>query len=250
MIGLQEYIINNNIKVYEFAKEINMSASAVWRWIHLNKVPDKYHDIICDKLNIDKDYINKVVNNVNTYQPRNKGFNAYKICDNIIIIYLERKDGSIWETIIDTDDLEKLKVLNYSWHVGYAHCNKEYYVMATIYYTDENKRKKSTTKNLNSIIMNVPSGYHVDHINHNPLDNRKENLRILPNCNNSKNRKSKNSNNKSGYRNVCWIRNQWCVQLQINGKNKRLGFFDDVEEAGKFAEEMREKYYGEFKGAS
>ena len=38
------------------------------------------------------------------------------------------------------------------------------------------------------------------------------------------------------------------VQLQINRKNKILGYFDDVHEAGRFAEEMRQKYYGEFKG--
>lgn len=40
------------------------------------------------------------------------------------------------------------------------------------------------------------------------------------------------------------------VQLQINGKNKVLGKFSDVHEAGRFAEEMRQKYYGEFAGKS
>jgi hypothetical protein len=90
----------------------------------------------------------------------------------------------------------------------------------------------------------------IDHKNHKGLDNRKENLRLVNKSKNAKHRNGKNKNNKSGYRNVCWISkyNKWCVQLQINGRNTLLGKFDDVHEAGRFAEEMRQKYYGEFKG--
>jgi hypothetical protein len=90
----------------------------------------------------------------------------------------------------------------------------------------------------------------VDHINHDTLDNRKANLRITQNENNSKHRKGKNSNNKSGYRNVCWLKKygKWVVLLQINGVNTILEKFDDVDEAGSYAEEMRQKYYGEFAG--
>ena len=44
--------------------------------------------------------------------------------------------------------------------------------------------------------------------------------------------------------------NVWVVQLQINKKNTVLGKFpkDQLEEAGKFAEQMRQKYYGKFAG--
>lgn len=42
------------------------------------------------------------------------------------------------------------------------------------------------------------------------------------------------------------LTNNWIVQLQINGKNTKLGRFDDVDVAGKFAEEMRQKYYQNF----
>jgi len=40
------------------------------------------------------------------------------------------------------------------------------------------------------------------------------------------------------------------VQLHLEGKNKILGYFDNVDEAGVFAEQMRKKYYGEFAGKS
>ena len=90
----------------------------------------------------------------------------------------------------------------------------------------------------------------VDHINNNDLDNRKSNLRIADRDDNSKNRKSKNSNNKSGYRNVCNINGWWCVQLMINGKNTRLARFKNVDEAGTYAEVARQKYYGDYAGRS
>lgn len=98
--------------------------------------------------------------------------------------------------------------------------------------------------------MGVENGLTVDHENHQTLDNRKENLRVLPQTYNLRHRKGANCNNTSGYRNVCWLKDkeQWCVQLQVDGKNTRLGFFDDLDEAGKFAEQMREKYYGIYKG--
>ena len=82
------------------------------------------------------------------------------------------------------------------------------------------------------------------------MDNRKSNLRIIENSNNLKNRKSKNKNNKSGYRNVSLINGKWVVQLQVDGKNKRLGSFayDELDKAGRFAEEMRLRYYGKFAG--
>lgn len=94
------------------------------------------------------------------------------------------------------------------------------------------------------------NGRFVDHKNSDTLNNRKSNLRIVIDSNNSKNRKSKNSNNTSGYRNVSWSKscNKWIVQMQINKKNTVLGKFDNVHEAGRFAEEMRKKYYGEFAG--
>lgn len=70
---------------------------------------------------------------------------------------------------------------------------------------------------------------------------------------NTKHRKGKNSNNVTGYRNVAYIKRDkhpYWVQIMINGKNTPLGKFDDVDEAGEFAERMRQKYYKDFAGES
>ena len=92
----------------------------------------------------------------------------------------------------------------------------------------------------------------VDHKNHNTLDNTRANIKVIADKHNSTNRKTRNSNNKSGYRNVSWSKSseKWIIQLQINGKNKILGYFpyEQLEEAGAFAEQMRQKYYGEYAG--
>ena len=95
-------------------------------------------------------------------------------------------------------------------------------------------------------------GKRIDHINRDIRDNRKANLRVVTIIQNATNRTKKNSNNKSGYRNVSWHKSSktWMVQLQIDGKNVRLKDFpyDKLDEAGEYAEKMRQKYYGEYAG--
>ena len=152
-------------------------------------------------------------------------------------------------TIIDLDEYEKVKNFPYSWHSYYNAHTKTYYALATEY-RGVNEHPRSRNMFLQTLIMNPnrDKNIEIDHINHNTLDNRKENLRVVSFLHNSQHRKAKNSNNKSGYRNVAVIDGKFVVQLQLNGKNTKLGIFTDVDEAGKFAKEMREKYYGKYAG--
>ena len=174
--------------------------------------------------------------------PPIKGFNDYEVRDKTTAIFLYKTNGEKFETLIDTEDLERIKELGLHWHLRYAPKTKSYYAKAT-----GNKYNHSNKSNiyLHMIIMcsDFNKKQYVNHKNHNTLDNRKNNLEIDTNRGNSQKRIKPNSNNKSGNRNVCWILGQWWVQMQINGKNKVLGKFDDVHEAGIFAKEMRNKYY-------
>lgn len=113
----------------------------------------------------------------------------------------------------------------------------------TKYLGTTDKKPKYKTIYMHQLIMGVEGYTYIDHGNHNTLDNRKENLKITTNDINTKNRRDKNKNNTSGYRNVSLVKGKYIVQLQIDGKNTVLGSFDDVHEAGKRAEEMRSKYY-------
>lgn len=172
--------------------------------------------------------------------------------NNIAKIELRRRGKeSLW-SIIDLDDLDRVLKFPYTWFSFNDYENDTCYAVASKYIGFCDKKKKSTPVLLHVFILNYEGDNRVDHINHDTLDNRKSNLRESTIKNNGMNRKSKNKNNKSGYRNVCWDKkcDKWNVQLQVDGKNTVLARFPEsqLEEAGEFAELMRTKYYGNFAG--
>jgi hypothetical protein len=175
--------------------------------------------------------------------------NEYKIVDNYVVVYYTQNDGKTFEILFDLEDLELVQNLSYS--IGITKCKHGTKPYAKIYkYLGMIEGKpKYKAFYLHRILLNFPDSF-VDHINHNTLDNRKSNLRLCTNEQNTKHKHGKNKNNKSGYRNVSWSEyyNKWLVQLQIDGKNHCLGKFSNVHDAGAFAKEMRRIYYGEFEG--
>lgn len=181
------------------------------------------------------------------------GFNDYEIKDDYAVIFIKRRNGEIFEVKVDIPDLEKLKTYGYAWHVYLNGGNGLWYARRSVCTKKENGKWTYDAIYLHRFLTDVTKEEYVDHINaKETLDNRQSNLRKTTISKNSRNRKSKNSNNTSGYRNVMWDKQnkKWVVQIQIEGKNTRVGTFNDVDEAGKFAEEMRNKYYKEFKGNS
>lgn len=176
--------------------------------------------------------------------------NRYVIEGNITKIVLRENDNEYIETIIDTEDLQKFIDFKYSWFAAYLQSPKSYYAHCTEYTGIVNGEPTHRTIGMQCFILGLQGNdnCHVDHINHDSLDNRKENLRITTGGNNCRHRGSVNCNNKIGYRNICYMNGKYVVQLQVDGKNKCLGRFDVLDDAIVFAEEMRIKYYGEFAG--
>lgn len=175
--------------------------------------------------------------------------NNFVINGDVAYIELNSKSGNTY-TIIDIDDLEKIKQIDGKWYASYYSDLKGYYVKVQIDNGIKNGKKKYTSIFLHRYITNAPKGYLVDHKNHNTLDNRKFNLREVKYSKNGQNRISKNINNKSGYRNVFWNTGlqKWEVSLCRNYKRVYAGYFDDVDEAGRAAEEARRQYYGDYAG--
>ena len=130
------------------------------------------------------------------------------------------------EFYFDLEDYDKIK--DYCWHI-----NKKY--ACTKY--------KNNRIMMHRLIMNCPKDKVVDHINGNTLDNRKSNLRICTQHENSYN-KVKGKNNTSGYKGVSWDKNanKWSVRLH----NKYLGLYNSLEEAVKVSKEFDKNEYGEF----
>ncbi len=75
---------------------------------------------------------------------------------------------------------------------------------------------------MHRIIMNAPKNMEVDHINHNKLDNRKDNLRICTHSQNCMNKKINGFTQRG---------NKFEVNIRIDGQQKYIGKFNTKEEA-------------------
>lgn len=131
-------------------------------------------------------------------------------------------------TMIDLEDVEKVKGYKWAYSYGYA-----------INYS---------VSFLHRLIMNCPDDMVVDHINHNKLDNRKENLRICTQQQNMMNRTTQ-SNNTSGVTGVNWDKqaNKWRVQIAINREHKTLGHYEDIEDAIEARKQAEILYFGDYR---
>ena len=100
---------------------------------------------------------------------------------------------------------------------------------------------------MHRIIMGLcyKDGKQVDHINHNGLDNREENLRI---CTNQQNCQHQRTQNRSMYRGISWHKGdkRWRARIKINGKSIHLGNFKNPINAAKRYDIEARKLFGEF----
>lgn len=93
--------------------------------------------------------------------------------------------------------------------------------------------------------MDCPQYMVVDHINHNTLDNRKSNLRIVPQKINLQNKSGAFKNSKSGIRGVCYHKasGKWYARVYVDRKEVFQKLFNTKEEAEKHVINAREKYH-------
>ena len=159
---------------------------------------------------------------------RNKSvYNRYSINGACAYIHLKHK-GKPCDCIIDVEDLEK--VIN----MGKVCVDVMGYCYISVY---PKKRK------LHRVVMNYDGDLVIDHIDGNPLNNRKSNLRIVTTQQNGQNQRKLHPRNKSGYRNVIWSNyyNRWIVNMCVNGK-RISRFTKSKEEAIELSKELRREY--------
>ena len=115
--------------------------------------------------------------------------------------------------------------------------------------TDRNDEQQRTVLMHREIIGEnlIPKGFVIDHINGNPLDNRRQNLRICKRGQNTKNCK-KYTNNTTGFMGVHYnIRlNKWTAKIQSNGISYWLGTFVSPMEAAMAYDEAASDLHNEF----
>lgn len=155
--------------------------------------------------------------------------NSYDFRNQYIVGYT----SSDKEFLFDTEDFDIIK--DFCWTIN----NKGYLL---------NRKNQEFHRLILGLYENGAFDvYVVDHINHNPLDNRKSNLRICKQIDNTHNSKIKR-NNTSGVTGVQWMkdRNKWRAFIGINNQRKYLGDFNNIEDAINTRKEAEEKYFGEY----
>jgi hypothetical protein len=141
--------------------------------------------------------------------------------------FLQTTNGR--EILIDDEDFDVLS--NYRWY----------------FETGEKWRYPRTAKNgrwvtVHRMILGITDKeVKIDHINHNPLDNRRINLRICTDSQNQGNRLP-NSKTVSKYKGVYPLNGKWAAKV----KRKHLGTFETQEEAALVYNEAAKVQFGDF----
>lgn len=154
---------------------------------------------------------------------------------------LSGKFGRGWTTntnsefLFDLEDYDKIK--DYCWNE-----DNQGYITTKFKVDGVEYRYK-----LHRVIMDVDDAQtEVDHIKHNPKDNRKKKLRIVNSTENKRNR-GLGKNNHSGITGVNWYEKykKWRARIVVNKKNIHLGYFDNIEDAISIRKKAEKKYFKE-----
>jgi hypothetical protein len=149
--------------------------------------------------------------------------NEYYIEDNVINIVLKnRKNECVGVAKVDAKHSNL--VLNLNWWM-----NDGGYVKTTL-----NHKKKL----LHRLITNEPEGFVIDHLNHDKLDNRDENLRVCTVTQNGRNRERQ-----------CGITyrkdlNKWVARIKVDKKLMHIGHYDEYENALKARKQAEIIHFG------
>jgi hypothetical protein len=151
----------------------------------------------------------------------------------VSLMNLELNNGIV--AIIDDED--GLKISAYTWKAYWFKRSACYYI------TSHDGRK---TIYLHRVIMSAQKGQVVDHRNRNTLDNRRDNLRLTIQQNNSFNTIGKGSN--TGFKGVSYSkeRRKFFASIMHNRKTIALGRFLTAEEAARAYDTAAIRLFGEF----
>ena len=130
--------------------------------------------------------------------------------------------------LIDLGDIEK--VGKYRW-----------------YATEKGYVKSQNNLRLHRLVMNATEDYLVDHINRNPLDNRKSNLRMCTQAENSRN-VGVSQANTTGFKGVYFekLNNKYRARIKYNGKRISLGCYENAVDAAIAYDKKAIELFGDF----
>lgn len=155
--------------------------------------------------------------------------NRIEIQDGTALVYLENRPSLA--AVVDSTALPK--VAAHTWHAERGRGGRVYVV------SSDRPRLR-----LHRVIVDAPDGLEVDHINHDTLDNRASNLRVVTTAENQWN--GRWPVGASGFRGVHWHRDGWVSEIRVRGRRIYLGFSKTPEGAARKYDEAAVRYRGPF----
>ncbi len=145
---------------------------------------------------------------------------------------------------VDDADYEWLN--KWKWHAWWSNTTLSFYAVRTTPKIDG----KRLTVRMHREVLGLPwkgRSEQTDHIDHNTLDNRRENLRVVTCQQNNTNRR-KRTDNTSGVKGVYWRKEtgKYRVQIQVGGRKIMLGQYPTLEEAARVSHQAILNHHSEF----
>ena len=141
--------------------------------------------------------------------------------------------------LVDDEDFKWLS--NWTWRTHWSRGKRQYVCRG------EQVDGEYVTFLMHRVIMDALPWMQIDHINGNTFDNRKENLRFCTNQQNNFNKFTKRPS-KSGVTGVRYHDDcrKWQARIELNCKEKNLGFFLTKEEAANARRDAVLLHHGKF----
>lgn len=133
------------------------------------------------------------------------------------MIFRKKSEKYGLEAEILVDDCDAHLLSNYGWGLWKTERHSGFYVV----FQNSPRNKDLRNKRLHRIIMQAKSSDIVDHINRNPLDNRRSNLRLCTQAENNRNAGKRKDGRDSQFKGVSkskFIQKPWIYQIQKDFK--------------------------------
>lgn len=140
------------------------------------------------------------------------------------------------------DDADCAFLMQWVWQI-----DSKGYAVRTVHLGKVDGNHRKTSIKMHRLLTAAPSGYQVDHVNGDKLDNRKKNLRICTNSQNQMNGASYRGSS-SKFRGVSYRKRDklWVAQIQKDKKKHHIGQFECEKDAALAYNAKAKHLFGEF----